>query len=382
MIKIGITGQRGFIGTHLTNHLNHYPKQFQIVPFEDRYFENYSQLCDWVRQCRVIVHLAGVNRHTDAETLYRENLDLTQKLIDACEQTESKPYILFSSSIQEERNNHYGNAKREARCRLESWASKNNAQFSGLIIPNVFGPFGRPFYNSVVATFCYQLTHNQTPSIDSDNQLKLIYVGNLAKQIIQLIQTKCSENGKIISEPFAETKTIPHDATISVTELLKILQNYKHSYLDKGNIPSLENPFERDLFNTLVCYRELSTLKAIPLTLHNDSRGDYAEIVRFGSSGQVSFSTTNPGITRGNHYHTRKFERFAIIRGSARIQLRQIGTDKIHEIELHGNHPSYVDIPIWHTHNITNIGTDTLLTIFWINEHFNPDNSDTFFENV
>src|SRR5665811_1066866 len=188
MIKIGITGQPGFVGTHLYNTLGLSPEIFERIPFEDAFFQNENKLKEFVKSCDAIVHLAAMNRHNDAEVLYQTNIGLVKQLIGACEVTNATPHILFSSSTQEERDNLYGKSKKEGRELLEQWAQKNNAQFTGFVIPNVFGPFGNPYYNSVVATFCHQLTHNETPKIEVDGEIKLIYVGELVDHFINRIQ--------------------------------------------------------------------------------------------------------------------------------------------------------------------------------------------------
>ncbi len=178
------------------------------------------------------------------------------------------------------------------------------------------------------------------------------------------------------------TKKIPHTATIKVSALLDKLTFYKEEYFTKGVIPNLNNPFDRNLFNTFVCYINHNTFFPFHLKLHTDDRGSFVETVKAHSGGQISFSTTRPGITRGNHFHTRKAERFAVIKGKARIELRRIGTDEVLSFDLDGDQPSFVDMPIWYTHNITNVGEEDVLTIFWISEHYDADDPDTFFENV
>ena len=255
---------------------------------------------------------------------------------------------------------------------LAQWAEKNGAIFTGMVIPNVFGPFGNPYYNSVVATFSHQLTHNENPKIDVDAQLKLIYIGDLVKAIYYLITNRVNDK---------EFKVPPTDEA-KVSEILTLLQSFKDQYLEQGIFPDLTDPFERNLFNTFVCYIDHEKYFPFKLKQSTDERGSFVETVKLNSGGQVSFSTTKPGITRGNHFHTRKAERFAVIKGKARIQFRRIGTDKILNFELDGNEPSYVDMPIWHTHNITNIGNEDLYTIFWISEFYDPSDPDTYFEPV
>jgi UDP-2-acetamido-2,6-beta-L-arabino-hexul-4-ose reductase len=147
-------------------------------------------------------------------------------------------------------------------------------------------------------------------------------------------------------------------------------------------MPALNTPFKKNLFNTFLCYIDHESFFPFHLKLNTDGRGSFVETVKLNSGGQVSFSTTVPGITRGNHFHTRKAERFAVIKGKARIEIRKIGTDKVFSFNLDGNQPSFVDMPVWFTHNITNIGDEDLYTIFWINEHYNPEDGDTYFEKV
>lgn len=381
MIKIGITGQAGFVGTHLYNTLGLHPDQFERIPFEDAYFSDEAKLNDFVKNCDAIVHLAAMNRHNDPEVLFQTNIGLVKQLIDACEATNSTPHILFSSSTQEERDNLYGRSKKEGRQLFEQWAERNHAQFTGFVIPNVFGPFGNPYYNSVVATFCHQLTHNEQPKIEVDGEIKLIYIGELVEYIIEKIKfhsvTPCLD---IVLH--GETIFIPHTSEIKVSALLHKLTDFKENYFEKGTIPNLDNTFDRNLFNTFVCYIDHSIFFPFNLKLNRDERGSFVETVKLNSGGQVSFSTTIPGITRGNHFHTRKAERFAVIKGKARIELSRIGTDQVLSFELDGKEPSFVDMPVWYTHNITNIGEQELYTIFWINEHFDAGDPDTYFEKV
>lgn len=372
MINVGITGQAGFVGTHLFNYLSLEPDQFKLVPFEDDYYEDPETIKQWVSRCDVIVHLAALNRHHESEVIYNTNVELVKQLIVALEETKSKPHLLFSSSTQEEFDNPYGRSKREGRELLMNWANNERARFTGLVIPNVFGPFGNPYYNSVVATFSHQITHGEQTRIDVDKLMKLIYVEELVEVIRYCIIKRVS-----ISE-----YEIPHTSELKVTELLKLLESFHSDYTKKGMIPSLKNDFEINLFNTFRSYMDIPGHYPVILNKHSDDRGSFVETMHLGIGGQVSFSTTKPGITRGNHYHTRKIERFAVIKGKALIQLRRIGTDEVINFELEGKNPSYVDMPIWYTHNITNTGSDDLLTLFWINEFYDPEDPDTFYETV
>ena len=379
MIKIGITGQTGFVGTHLYNTLGLNCNKFERIQFEDEFFQDEKTLQDFVCKCDTIVHLAALNRHNDPEIIYQTNISLVKQLIAACEVTHSKPHILFSSSTQEQMDNHYGKSKKEGRHLFEQWAERNLAKFTGFIIPNVFGPFGNPYHNSVVATFCHQLTHNETPGIEIDGEIKLIYVGELVNEIIDHIELAQSENDDEVAIKFVK---VPFTSQIKISELLVLLKSYTNIYFEKGEIPPLNTPFQRNLFNTFLAYIDHSSFFPFKLKLNTDYRGSFVETVKLNSGGQISFSTSIPGITRGNHFHTRKTERFAVVKGRAKIDLRRIGTDKVLSFELDGTQPSFVDMPVWYTHNITNIGKEELYTIFWINEHFDTNDPDTYLEKV
>jgi len=370
--SIGITGQNGFIGRHLFNTLGLFPEKYKRIAFDKEWFQNEKMMDDFVSQCDVIVHLAAMNRHSDPEIIYNTNIKLVQKLITSLNNTGSKAHVLFSSSSQEEQNNLYGKSKKEGRELLINWAEKSGGKFTAFIIPNVFGPFGRPNYNSFIATFCHKLTHNEVPHIDKDAEVNLIYVGELVQEIIKQIDVGESNYSYKVSST----------ATKKVSEVLSLLNEYKATYFTKGEIPPIQNVFEHNLFNTYRSYIDHQAHFPIKFMQHKDPRGAFVEVIRLGIGGQCSFSTTVPGITRGNHYHTRKIERFAVIKGKALIQLRKIDSDQVFDFYIEGNEPAYVDMPIWYTHNIKNIGDEELYTIFWIDEPYNPEDSDTYFLEV
>jgi UDP-2-acetamido-2,6-beta-L-arabino-hexul-4-ose reductase len=368
-MRIGITGQAGFVGTHLYNTLALMPGLYERIVFEDSYFDDLALLRSFVKQCDVIVHLAAMNRHSDPQVIYRTNIELVNKLIQAIECEKVKPHVLFSSSTQETLdNNLYGQSKREGHQLLESWAKRSGTNFTCLVIPNVFGEFMRPGYNSFIATFAHKLIHGEQPEIIFDNKVCLIYVGSLCRFIINQFEKR---GIKRIEVPF--------DFERKVTSILVQFKQFKEFYFHKGIIPVLANRHDINLFNT---FRSYIPPRCIQLKRHVDSRGIFVETIQMGVGGQVSFSTTVPGITRGNHYHTRKIERFTVIKGKALIQLRKIGTNEVSNFELDGKHPAYVDMPVWFTHNIKNIGSDELYTQFWINEWYNPEDGDIYFEAV
>ena len=246
-LNIGITGQSGFIGTYLYNYLGLKPDVNQI-PFSDSYFEDKQKLNEFAKQCNVIVHLAALNRHYNPEIIYQTNVGLVKQLISAIGEQNKNVHIIFASSIQEERDNIYGRSKLAGRKLFDDCAKRTGNKFTGLIIPNVFGPFGKPFYNSFVSTFSYQLIHQQEPKIITDAKIKLISVTSLVDYIYRVMI------GEIDGNPFY----IPHEAEKNVSEIFSMLQEYKQTYIIGNMIPKLEGDFEIELFNTFRSYIDIS----------------------------------------------------------------------------------------------------------------------------
>lgn len=371
MLKVGVTGSNGFIGWHLCQTLGLESDKFDLIEFKREWFDETDNLDFFVSKCDSIVHLAGLNRHSEEEEIYKTNIGLAEKLIESFERTGFKGQLIFSSSIQEERNNTFGNSKKIAKELFFNWAVKSKANFKGLIIPNVFGAFGVPFYNSVISTFCHQLVQNEIPKIENDATLNLIYIDDLVKVIIDSIEVESIEN-----------INVDYTDIYKVSQLLDLLNTFKLKYFINGQIPNLNNQFETNLFNTFRSYFDFNTYFPIIYKNNIDERGYFVEIIKLETGGQVSFSTTKKGITRGNHFHTRKIERFSVIKGEALIQLRKIGSADVYDYYLSGDNPAYVDMPIWYTHNIKNVGEDELYTMFWINEFYDAKDPDTYFEIV
>ena len=371
MIKVGVTGSNGFIGWHLCHTLELDTDKFELIEFKRNWFNESDNLDSFVLKCDIIIHLAGLNRHSEEIAIYDTNVGLAVKLVDSFKRLGFRGQVIFSSSIQEERNNTFGNSKKAARELFANWSNQSGASFHGVIIPNVFGPFGMPFYNSVVSTFCHQLVNNESPKIETDATLNLIYINDLVKNIVELFNTESKEN-----------VIIEYTDSLNVSEILGLLITFKNKYFENGQMPNFNNQFEINLFNTFRSYFNLNTHFPIKYKNNIDERGNFVEIIRLEIGGQVSFSTTKNGITRGNHFHTRKIERFSVIKGKALIQLRKIGSTEVYDYYLSGDEPAYVDMPIWYTHNIKNIGDEELYTMFWINEFYDANDPDTYFEKV
>ncbi|OGJ87024.1 MAG: hypothetical protein A2268_15020 [Candidatus Raymondbacteria bacterium RifOxyA12_full_50_37] len=370
MKRIGITGANGFMGINLRNYFKcHYPET-EIVSISRESFKNKDQIRAFVLKCDAIVHLAGLNRGLDDE-VYKTNIGLADDLISACSAQKKYPYIVFASSPHESRQTGYGRSKKEARIKFSEMAKQNNSGFSGLIIPNTFGPFGRPFHNSVISTFCHQVVIGQEPVVDVDASLGFVYMDTVSKCIAQSIDERRN----------APEIAIKSDFQVQISQIRNLLLEFKTKYSGAGIVPLFADDFALRLFNT---FRTFIPASHYPFKLERkeDARGYLVETIKSFMGGQCFFSMTHPGITRGNHYHTRKFERFCVLQGEGLIRLRRIDQAVSIDYKVSGNEPSVVDMPIWHTHNITNTGTTPMLTLFWSNEIFNPNDPDTFMEAV
>jgi len=371
-MKIGVTGANGFIGSHLTRTiklLNNFP----IIPFERYFFSDEKKLDQFVNQCDIIFHLAGVNRHENSKVLFQTNIQLAEKLSDSIKKSKSKPYVIYASSTQENENNDYGKSKYLAGEIIKKCAKDNNLKFKKILIPNVYGPFSKPFYNTVVATFINQHFNDKKTKIENDKKLCLIYVDDLIDVLLGLLNS--DDNRKNVLVPTNLT------TSILVSDLDSLIENITTKY-KKGEIINCQSKLERNLLNMIICQIDYESFFPFKLVSHKDSRGSFSEVIRAYGGGQVSFSTTEPGITRGNHFHTRKIERFCVIKGSASIKFRKVDEEKVFEFNVSGENPSVIDMPIWHTHLIENTGNDELVTLFWISEHYDESNGDTYFNNV
>lgn len=366
---IGITGSKGFVGSHLDNYLR-YVLGREVITYDVPDFADELALESFVQRCDTIVHLAAVNRDVDEQRLHDTNVRLVQRLIDACLRMEVAPSIIFSSSTHIKRDSLYAQSKRKGMQLLEAFAKTSGARVANLVIPNVFGPFAQPNYNTVVATFCDKLIKGETPVVVQDAELELIYVNELVADIAEVILS--GQNGEIWVEGRHHIK---------VTVLAERLAEMHTAFAKTGTVPDLADVTNQALFNTYYCYR-YAAHQARQFVKHNDERGSFIEVIRSEGQGQFSYSTTVPGVTRGNHFHTRKAERFAVIQGEARIDIRRVGQTDVRSFALSGTQPAWIDMPIWHTHNITNTGTSELVCLFWISEPYDTKDADTFFLHV
>jgi UDP-2-acetamido-2,6-beta-L-arabino-hexul-4-ose reductase len=362
-MSVAMTGARGFLGWHTRAALRETSTPVVPIAVGDAFDVRAAAAA---ASSERFVHIAGVNRGSETEVT-EGNIRFAEQAAAAIDAAERKPrVVVFANSTQATNGTAYGEAKSRAADALASAAARAGAEFVDLHLPNLFGEHGRPFYNAVTSTFCHLLADGQAPSVEHDKELTLLHAQDAADALIGAI---------------APTTVESFAARESVSGLLARLQSIASTY-SRGEIPDVASPFGRNLFNT---YRSYAFPDQAPvrLTRHADSRGSFFEIIRsHGGSGQSSFSTTAPGISRGDHFHRRKIERFTVLSGRAVIRLRRLFTDEVIEFEVDGESPAAVDMPTMWSHSIENVGDDLLYTSFWTNDIFDPTSPDTIPEAV
>lgn len=353
-----LTGAHGFLGWHLRVRLR--SLGFENVTAVGR--DEWAALPELTDGVDVVFHLAGINR-ADDDVVEHGNRELAEQLVGALgDRLPAK--VVFANTIHAGADTPYGRGKTAAASTLRQWMSASGGSFVDVRLPNLFGEHGLPFYNSFVATFVELAVTGQEPSIQ-DREVPLLHAQEAARALLD------AAGGD-------EDRVEPQGAPVRVSDVWEIL-THQHELYGQGTIPDISEPLHRDLFNTLRA-RMFADRPGIALTKNSDPRGTFVETARVtGGQGQTSFSTTVPGVTRGNHYHLRKVERFVVLSGTARISLRKVFGDPEDRVDLDvsGEQPTAVDMPTGWAHNITNTGTSTLITQFWINEIFDPRDADT-----
>jgi len=367
-MKIGITGGNGFVGTHLQVYLCT-RDDIELIELADRAtFDSIQKIDNFVNGKDLIVHLAGVNRAND-EVLVQGNLQPAEQLVAAMKRQTVTPFVIYSSTTHADNpSSPYGEGKSGVSIVLEEWANSCGGRFLNMIIPHVFGEFGMPNYNSGTNTFCHHIANEKEYNVHGNGLLELVHAQDLVQQMLEGYSKGITGTLRVSGKEITVGQ---------VVEKLELL----HDEYKRGLVPNLDDHFDKCLFNTYRSYLPVESRQKVAVK-HTDDRGWLVETVKVCSGGQSFVSTTKPGITRGNHFHLRKFERFFVLKGKASIKLRRIGSDDVQEYVVEEGVPGFIDIPTLHTHNITNIGDDELITFFWTNEFFDPEKPDTFFELV
>lgn len=368
MKSVLITGANGFIGKNLKARLEEL-KNYNILAYDLDC--SYEKLEYYIKEADFIFHLAGVNRPKDNEEFYKGNAGLTNNLVQLMEKNNRIIPILITSSIQAELDNDYGKSKKQAEEIIINYSKKNNVPVYIFRLPNVFGKWCRPNYNSAVATFCYNITHDLDIWVSDENkELSLVYIDDVVEAFINAVNEENRDKNKY----FYDVSKVYHRTLGEIVSTLKSFRNMKNTLIT----PDVGDEFNKVLYTTYLSYLDENNF-SYSLDKKEDNRGWFLELVKSPRFGQISVSTTHKGITRGNHYHHTKVEKFIVIQGKASIKFRKIDEDKIIEYIVCGDNPEVVDIPPGYTHSIENIGEEELITVFWCNELFDPNKPDTFF---
>ncbi len=381
-MKILVTGAAGFVGKNLCAALKNIrdgKDRTRSITVSEIYEYDvdtpHEKLEEYALGADFVCHLAGVNRpETEAEFM-SGNYGFASELLEKLKNSENKAPVLVTSSIQAELDNPYGRSKKAGEELIFEYGRENNVKTMVYRLPNVFGKWCRPNYNSAVATFCYNIAHGLPITVnDRAHNMTLVYIDDVVDEIIRAIEGQENRDTKYCK--------VPVEHRITLGEISDMLYEFSKSR-DTKMVPDVtENSFSKKLYSTYLSYLEPENF-AYKVNMNCDSRGSFTELLRTKNAGQFSVNISKPGITKGQHWHHTKFEKFVVVSGRGLIQLRQIGTDKAVEFEVSGEEIMVVDMIPGYTHNIINLSdTEDLVTFMWCNECFDPDKPDTFFEEV
>ena len=371
-MNVLITGSEGFIGKNLNLYLKQFP-DITVHTFNRKQDEH--ELSALLQDMDFVFHLAGVNRPQNPADFTTDNIGLTevlyQSIAEVIHKTGRKIPVLFSSSIHAEAETDYGRSKRAAENRLASLFNEFDNPVYICRLPGVFGKWARPNYNSVVATFCHNIANEKPVHIDDpEKAIRLVYIDDVMASFVRVMDGNSVDVDNSI---FLEVKP---EFNVKLGDIVSTLGNFKHSRKTLIN-ERVGTGFVRALYSTYISYLPVSQF-SYPVKAHSDSRGTFVEAFKSHDSGQVSYFTAYPGITRGGHYHHTKTEKFLVLSGKARFKFRHMITGEYYEVVTSDAEPVIIEtIPGW-AHDVTNIGSETLIAIVWANEIFDPENPDTF----
>lgn len=365
-----VTGSNGFIAKNLVLELRN--REYEDILLCNR-DTTQGELENYLKRCDVLVHLAGVNRPDDEREYYIGNVGFTKKIIDLLEKYNKRIDVIFSSTIQQKRHICYEESKKKAENLLKEYTKRLGGALYIFRLPNVFGKWCRPAYNSVVATFCYNISHNLGITIDSpDAQMELVYIDDVIDEMISCITLKREAKGNYVELPVVYHTT--------VGEIAAIIESFKQLQ-ENLEVPNLESGLVKRLYSTYLSYMEPEDYRK-KLKMNRDERGSFTEFLHLKDYGQISVNVTKPEVVKGNHWHHTKVEKFLVVKGNALIKLRHMITGEILEYTVSGEQFEVIDIPVGYTHNIMNTGKDDLVTLMWANEVFNKEKPDTYYKEV
>jgi len=365
-MDILITGANGFVGKNLVATLKQkddinlflYTRGSSVTDFD-----TYTKNADFV------FHLAGVNRPENDEEFIEGNANLTKDLLNKLVEHDNTVPVLLSSSIQAKLDNPYGKSKKIAEDLVLEYGEDNNVKTYVYRLPNLFGKWSKPNYNSVIATFCYNLARDIDITVDDPNtELTLAYIDDVIEEFINAMNGNDTKEGKY--------NIIPTTHTVALGEIADLIKLFKESRSNR-KIPNLNDTFTKKLYSTYLNFLPEDDF-SYPLVMHEDDRGHFTEFVKSPYAGQVSINVSKPGITKGNHWHHTKNEKFLVVSGEGIIRFRDPYSEKVIEYNVSGEKLEVVDIPTGYTHSIENIGNTDMVTVMWVNEMFDPDKPDTY----
>ncbi|MAU58542.1 MAG: capsular biosynthesis protein [Flavobacteriaceae bacterium] len=368
-MKVLITGSNGFLAKNLISHLKTIDEIKLYLFSKDNSLDT---LETHLKEVNFIFHLAGVNRPKNKEEFTSGNINLTKYILDILIKYHKKTPLLFSSSIQSELGNEYGESKKKAEKIIQDYSNHTGANIFIYRLPNIFGKWAKPNYNSVIATWCSNIANNKSIEVDDENsKLSLVYIDDVVKSFIKKMFLKNSFNNE--EGKFYDLKNI-HLKTLK--EIKDLLYSFKKNRISL-EIPDVGSGFERALYATYLSYLPIDDF-SYDLKGHNDHRGSFYEIIKTLNSGQFSVSTTAPGISRGDHYHHTKNEKFLVVKGEALIEYRNIITNEKISYNVNSKNMKIVEMIPGYTHKITNIGNEEMILFLWANECYDENNPDTF----
>jgi UDP-2-acetamido-2,6-beta-L-arabino-hexul-4-ose reductase len=369
-MKILVTGARGFVGKNLVAELKN--RKYNNI-FEYDIDTDIMLLEQYTRECDFVFHLAGINRPKDEKEFMEGNYGFTTILLNKLIEHHNKVPILITSSIQAELDNPYGRSKKAGEDVLFDYEKETGSKALVYRLPNVFGKWCRPNYNSAIATFCNNIANDLAINVNDPSVImNLVYIDDLVDEFINALEGKENKLNKYCAVPIVYTVTLG--------KIAELLMDFKESRA-KLSIPDMSNEFVKKLYSTYLSYIPEDKFK-YPLKMNIDHRGSFTEFIRTPDRGQVSINISKPGITKGNHWHHTKNEKFLVVKGEGLIRFRKIDNDEILDYHVTGEKLEVVDIPTGYTHSIINTGDSDMITVMWANEAFNPEKPDTYFLEV